>query len=90
MTQTNLVKKIAKAIYSKTQHKLKAQEFARLHVLLDRYGGRVIAIQVNSLPLSPLESPVGYIEKMAQAHIMETKPANSELLKDILGLKNES
>lgn len=87
---TNLSVKIARVIANKTGYKFTKQDYARLGVIIKRYGALTISKQVNALPIGPIKNPIGYIEKMAQNYVMNNrKPQDSSIILDILKDKNE-
>ena len=88
----NLISKLARSIQKKSQHKLTPQEWARLNVVVERYGALIIARCVNSMHYKRISKPIGYIEKMAQGYLISNvKPGEkSTILADILKEKDES
>jgi hypothetical protein len=73
-------------IQLKTTHKLTSSEWARLNVIVKRYGAERVATQINKLDCMPLSGPIGYLEKMCQADLMENvKDSNfvNDLLKEL-------
>lgn len=82
----SLILKLARVLQKKSQHKLTHQEWARLNVIVDRYGAVVVSKCLNKLQYQKINHPVGYLEKMAQQYIMHNvEPGErSDILADIL------
>lgn len=82
----SLIPKLARSIQKKSQHRLTPQEWARLNVIVERYGAIIIARCINKMGYKKISKPIGYIEKMAQKYLIEhVKPGErSDILTDML------
>jgi len=80
------MQKMGRVIQLKITRKLTPSEWARLNVVVKRYGAERVATQINNLPCRPLSGPIGFIEKMCQSDLMKNvkeSPIIDDFLKEL-------